>query len=84
MLTTIEGIYHQGKIELLEVPQGVSERDRVLVTFLSAKAVDLRKRGIDAELAAETRARLATFAEDWNRAEMDAYDDYENAKLHAR
>ena len=84
MLTTIEGIYRQGKIELLEVPQGVGDRDRVIVTFLGAKTIDLRERGIDAEQAAEARARLATFADDWNRAEMDVYDDYENAQMRTR
>jgi hypothetical protein len=84
MLTTIEGIYRQGKIELLEVPLGVGDRDRVIVTFLGAKDVDLRERGIDAEQAAEARARLATFADDWNRVEMDVYDDYENAQIRTR
>lgn len=34
MITTVEGIYRQGKIELLEMPVGVHE-SRVLVTFLS-------------------------------------------------
>ncbi|HZO88652.1 MAG TPA: hypothetical protein VFB38_09970 [Chthonomonadaceae bacterium] len=33
MLTTIEGIYRHGKIELAEMPAGVEEA-RVLVTFL--------------------------------------------------
>jgi hypothetical protein len=33
MLTTIEGVYKDGKIELAETPAGI-ERARVLVTFL--------------------------------------------------
>ncbi len=33
MLTTVEGIYRNGKVELDETPEGVQER-RVLVTFL--------------------------------------------------
>ena len=33
MLTTIEGVYKDGRIELTETPEGVEER-RVLVTFL--------------------------------------------------
>ena len=33
MLTTVEGVYKQGKVELTEVPEGV-EGSRVLVTFL--------------------------------------------------
>jgi hypothetical protein len=42
--------------------------------------VDLRARGIDATLAAETRAQLATFVEDWDSPEMSLYDDYDAAK----
>ncbi len=37
-------------------------------------AVDLAGRGIDESDAANLRARLATFAEDWERPEMGAYD----------
>lgn len=33
MITTVEGVYKQGKIELFETPAGVQE-SRVLVTFL--------------------------------------------------
>lgn len=33
MLTTIEGVYKNGRIELSEIPEGGEER-RVLVTFL--------------------------------------------------
>lgn len=35
MLQAIEGIYKDGKVELTERPQGISE-GRVIVTFLSA------------------------------------------------
>jgi hypothetical protein len=34
MLTTIEGTYRDGKVTLLETPEGVQE-GRVLVTFLN-------------------------------------------------
>ena len=34
MITTVEGVYKQGKIELFEMPHGVQEA-RVLVTFLT-------------------------------------------------
>jgi len=43
-------------------------------------AVDLRSRGIDTQDAAELRARLHQFAEDWDSPEMNAYDDYAAAK----
>lgn len=34
MITTVEGVYKQGKIELLEMPKWIQEA-RVLVTFLT-------------------------------------------------
>ena len=42
--------------------------------------VDLRSRGIDQNQAAELRARLGSFAEDWDSPEMDAYNNYDAAK----
>ena len=39
------------------------------------RAVDLRARGISEAQAAELRARLKTFAEDWERPEADIYDE---------
>jgi len=50
------------------------------VTFLEPQATELRARGIDEVHAAEMRARLATFAEDWDSPEMAVYDDYDAAK----
>jgi hypothetical protein len=73
MSKTVEGIYRDGKVELLEAPPDVDEA-RVVVTFLTEDAVDLEARGIDEAQAATLRARLQTFAEDWERPEMEAYD----------
>ena len=70
---SIEGIYRQGKIELLETPEDVEE-SRVIVTFVPNGSLDLAERGIDEGDAANLQARLATFAEDWERPEMGAYD----------
>ncbi|HUT09253.1 MAG TPA: hypothetical protein VMY42_02050 [Thermoguttaceae bacterium] len=74
MLKSVEGVYRDGKVELLEsVPEGTT--GRVIVTFLAgAGPVDLGQRGIDRQQAADLRGRLAAFAEDWQRPEMDAYD----------
>ena len=47
MLKTIESVYHDGKVELTEVPKDVRDETRVLVTFLEPQAIDLRVRGID-------------------------------------
>jgi hypothetical protein len=75
MLRSVEGVYRDGRVELLEpVPEGTT--GRVIVTFVSSPgaAVDLAARGMDREQAANLRGRLAAFAEDWQRPEMDAYD----------
>jgi hypothetical protein len=47
---------------------------KVIVTFLNAGSIDLAKRGIDEHQAADLRQRLKTFAEDWDRPDMDVYD----------
>ena len=74
MLKSVEGIYRDGKVELLEMPIDVVEA-RVIVTFLPTRGpIDLRERGIDEVQAADLRARLQSFAEDWERPEMEAYD----------
>jgi len=72
-MLTIEGTYKDGKVELAEKPAQVIE-SRVLVTFLESNGIDLRARGIDEAQAGELRARLKTFAEDWDRPEADIYD----------
>jgi hypothetical protein len=56
---TVEGIYRDGKVELLENPENVGEA-RVIVTFLDEGTVNLSDRGIDEA--------------DWESPEMEAYD----------
>jgi hypothetical protein len=75
MLKAVEGIYRDGKVELLEAPPDVKEA-RVVVTFLPAAGpIDLSARGISEEEAAELRARWGAAAEDWDRPDMDVYND---------
>jgi hypothetical protein len=74
MSKSVEGIYRDGIVELLERPEDVEERARVIVTFIGEGSVDLAALGIDEEQAADLRARLGTFSEDWERPEMEAYD----------
>ena len=75
MVKSVEGICHDGKVELLE-SLAEAEGSRVVVTWVHpAEPVDLRERGIDASQAADLRRRLAPFAEDWDRPEMAAYDE---------
>lgn len=74
VLQTVEGTYENGEIRLLGAPPEMA-RARVLVTFLRENgAIDLDARGVSPEQAENLRRRLKTFAEDWNRPEMDAYD----------
>ncbi len=75
MLKAIEGIYRQGKIELLETPPDVKEA-RVVVTFLPVEgAINLRARGIGEAEAAELRTCWGAAEEVWVRPEMDVYID---------
>ena len=75
MVKSVEGIYRNGKVELLE-PLAGAEGERVVVTLIRpGEPVDLRERGIDEPQAADLRRRLAPFAEDWDRPEMAAYDE---------
>ena len=77
MLRTVQGTYRAGKIELAQQLNNVSDDTPVIVTFLESDLIDLRAYGFDKAAAAELRARLTTFAEDWNSLEMDDYDQYE-------
>ena len=75
MVKSVEGVYRNGRVELLE-PLAEAEGSRVIVTWVRpAGPVDLGQRGIDESQAADLRRRLAPFAEDWDRPEMAAYDD---------
>ena len=74
-MKSVEGVYRNGKVELVE-PRAEAEGSRVIVTFTQpAGLVDLRERGIDELQAADLRRRLAPFAEDWDRPEMAVYDE---------
>ena len=80
MLKSVTGIYRAGKVELVEVPVNIADETSIIVTFLESGAIDLQERGIDEAQAADLRARLQAFAEDWDSPEMAAYDDYDNVK----
>jgi hypothetical protein len=80
MLKSVEGVYRDGKIELTELPKDVRDQTRVIVTFMETSHIDLRARGLDEARAAELRAQLATFAEEWDSPDMDLYDNYDAAK----
>ena len=73
-MLTVEGVYADGKVELAQRPAQI-DRARVLVTFLDSTGVDLRACGTDEAHAADLRARLNCFAEDWDRPEAAVYDE---------
>jgi hypothetical protein len=81
MVISVEGIYRNGKVDLVEPldevdGSRVADGSRVIVTWVPSRyPVDLRERGIDEPQADDLRRRLSPFAEDWNRPEMTAYDD---------
>jgi len=79
MLTSIEGTYRNGQIELKEAPADIPGETPVIVTFMSSGNIDLRTQGINQPQAAELHAALSAF-EDWNEPEMDIYNDYDAAK----
>lgn len=80
MLPSFKGIYRNGQIEFIEPPVTINGEMQVIVTFLEPHGIDLLTRGIDRKQAADLRARLATFAEDWDSPEMDIYDNYDEAR----
>lgn len=80
MMVSIQGVYRNGKIELVEPPENIPNETFVIVTFLEHGLVDLVERGIDETRAAELRGQLAAFAEDWDSAEMSVYDNYDAIK----
>jgi hypothetical protein len=73
MLKSVKGVWRNGRVELSEPAPDMSDGD-VIVTFLTGSPATLDERGIDQAQAADLRYRLAAFAEDWDRPEMDSYD----------
>ncbi len=75
---------------LLDIQKAGFDADHVhikpKIVLGTVGSIDLRERGIDEAQAAEMRARLASFAEDWESPEVSVYDNYdeEKAKLQTR
>ena len=80
MLISVEGIYRNGSIELIEKPDNVPEGTCVIVTFVRSSEIDLASQGIDRKQAEVLRASLETFSDDWDSPEMTIYDNYDAAK----
>lgn len=73
MITSVEGFFRDGKVELLQIPPGI-ESSRVVVTFLPERST-IDQIGLTKDQAAELRARFGEAASDWDRPEMDVYDE---------
>jgi len=74
MLTAVEGIYRDGKVELLETPGDVSEA-RVIVTFLPKGDGREKVPPLTPAEVVELRWKLSAWEEDWNAPGMEAYDE---------
>jgi len=74
MLKAVEGIYRNGKVELLETPLDVEEA-RVVVTFLTQEQDQKKVPSFTPAEVAELRWRFAAWEEDWNAPGMEAYDE---------
>lgn len=79
MLTSIEGTYRNGQIELHEPPANVQNDTPVIVTFMGSSDIDLKAQGINQPQSAELRAALSTFS-DWNEPDMNVYNNYDAVK----
>jgi predicted DNA-binding antitoxin AbrB/MazE fold protein len=82
MPTVIDAMYEDGVLKPL-ANADLKDRQRYRVTLEAVAESDgesLAVRGIGEEEAAELRARLESFAEDWESEEMRIYDDYDAAK----
>ncbi len=79
MLHTVEGIFRNGKVDLLETPSNVHEA-RVIVTFLPASLGPGSGTSFTSEEVDDLRGELAAWDKDWNAPGMEAYDDYETRR----
>jgi hypothetical protein len=76
MLKAVQGVYRDGKVELLETPPGVKEA-KVVVTFLPVKGESRVDPPLTNEEIDDLRFKLAAWEEDWNAPGMEVYDDYQ-------
>ena len=76
MLHSVEGVFRDGKVELLETPPDLKEA-RVIVTFLPPAAGRVAPPNLTPEELAEARWKLAAWEDDWNAPGMEAYNDFQ-------
>ena len=76
MFQTIEGVFRNGKVELLQSPENIQDA-RVIVTFLPEPIGSGESPTFTPEELADLQGKLAAWEEDWNAPGMEPYDDYE-------
>jgi hypothetical protein len=79
MIQSVEGVFRNGKVELLEEPVDVGEA-RVIVTFLPDASGPAGGPSFTREEVADLRGKLAAWEEDWNAPGMEQYGDYETRR----
>jgi hypothetical protein len=79
MIQTVEGVFRNGKVELLEAPENIHD-SRVLVTFLPETIRPAGGPSCSGEEVADLRGKLAAWEEDWNAPGMEEYDAYETRR----
>ena len=75
MLKTVEGIYQNGQIEFTELPQDLSDRTQVLITFLDpGKIAPTKVRQLIDQL--ETIAGIQQGFEELDRGQTRPIEDF--------
>ena len=74
MLKSIEGVFRNGQVELLEQPPDFLEA-RVIVTFLPPGPAAEHPPDFTGQELAELRGKFEAWDEDWNAPGMEAYDE---------
>jgi hypothetical protein len=78
-MNAIMGLSNEQRVRVLKIQAQIEAKEAELQSILresgNAQAgMDLSSRSIDKPQAADLRARLKTFAEDWERPEAAVYD----------
>ncbi len=79
MIQSVQGVFRNGKVELLEEPVNIREA-QVIVTFLTDAIGPAGGPWFTREEVADLRGKMAAWEEDWNAPGMEAYNDYETRR----
>ncbi|MBW3538985.1 MAG: hypothetical protein KY476_01830 [Planctomycetes bacterium] len=74
MFNSVEGVFRNGQVELLERPPALEET-RVIVTFLPVERRAGEPPNFTPQELADLRGKLQAWEEDWNAPGMEAYGE---------